>query len=198
MSIFGFNQVSLALASAGFVASQVQPHVLPMRTYTWYHQTRPRWAPGTLLYYAQAYLTGILLVLSLFYFFQNSVADSWQIITGTVLFFVHIVFLGVYFRTFWTHQNARMAFRICYGILFPTAIAIFVCINVGATTSLFWVADVTFGIHSFCLVVMGGFTLLISRRDWLIQCKEEQQQPHHVKVHVKHRTKTDLEVRGYW
>lgn len=153
--IFGFPEAAAVVAISTFVFMQL---VDMNRQFG----TQPRWYTGVKkpAFFPPAWLFPIvwnvlyaMLTVTAFYFIQNTAADSWQLIAGLVLFFVHMIANKLWSVYWWTWQSPRAALILLLFVMLPTASGFIVCATLDQTgNSLFVVPLVLFAVYTAWLV----------------------------------------------
>lgn len=109
--IFGFEQAG-ALAAFSALCAWACTIVPEKRVYKKYF---PDNADDSMLLIYLMYnglLHTVLLTVVLFYFFSNTVADTWQYIVGVVMLFLHLFLVKVRNTLFWKAQMPELAFTV--------------------------------------------------------------------------------------
>lgn len=106
---------------------------------SWYTKKKQSWMPPGWVFPIAWTLLYSALVIMMFYFTLNTPADSWQIITGLVLFLVNIYFNKEWSVAFWDRQNPSAAFYILFLGMLPTSLALYFPFILGNTVGLYYV-----------------------------------------------------------
>jgi tryptophan-rich sensory protein len=132
-AIFGFNQAAAVAGWTAFALVPISRHNTE-EAQKWYLQRKEElslwWAPGVMffpIFWAMMYA---ILVVDIFYFTQVVAADTWQFITGVVMFITHVILLKLWEVIFWERKSpggALLTFLFIYG----TIITFLVCCIVG-------------------------------------------------------------------
>ena len=109
-AIFGFNEAAAVAAIATMCGYQFTRYPFRKSTSNWFVAVMGR-IMGQRMFMGVPFtwlMETALLTLTMFYFFQNTLADTWQFIAGTVLGLSYIVLLKVRYMTFWELRDPRM------------------------------------------------------------------------------------------
>lgn len=171
-SIFGFNEAAAVAGIATFCGYQFARYPFRKSTSNWFVAVMGRLI-GARMFMGVPFtwlIETVLLTLTLFYFWQNTLADSWQFITGTVLLIIYNVMLKVRYLTFWEMRDPRWTtFTGIFTVLVGGAI--YAPLVAGTTSTpdmppidfvlehlpLWYVAVITHSIHLVGLMVSVGF-----------------------------------------
>jgi translocator protein len=93
---------------------------------SWYTSKRRRWMPPAWLFPVAWTLLYSALVIMMFFFTQNTLADSWQLIMGFVLFLFHIYWNKEWGVAFWDQKSPLKAFWILVLFMLPTSLILYV------------------------------------------------------------------------
>lgn len=174
MSIFGFNEAAAVAAFSAVCAWAT--HVFPRRksAKAYFRKYNPKWSMYVLNWFRWTWVVETaLLTITLFYFAQNTPADSWNIIAGTVLFFAHLFSIRVRNMLFWDTYNPRWTVAFGWPTLLLTTIGFWISMIVHNVQGLWYVPVITFGIYSVHLLATLGWFHGFYRR-WLFQEFPEQ------------------------
>lgn len=174
-AIFGFNEAAAVAGIATFCGYQFARYPFRKSTSNWFVAVMGRLVGGRMFMGVPFtwLLETALLTLTLFYFFQNTLADSWQFIAGTVLGLIYVVLLKVRYMTFWEMRDPRYTTYVGIlavlvgGALYAPLIAGTRSAAVAPATDppgfvlthlhLWWVPVMTHSIHFFGLLISVGF-----------------------------------------
>lgn len=135
--IFGFNEVVAICAWGAFTFYQFSS-LGSWKSRSWYDDNAPAWGPP-------GYVFGIIWTIlyaatttAMFYFTQNSQADSWQLILGVVMYMVHMYFNKLWSVYFWDYNDPRGALYILIFPILLTGVGLLIAMVVDQS-GLFWV-----------------------------------------------------------
>lgn len=171
-AIFGFNEAAAVAGIATLCGYQFARYPFRKSTSNWFVAVMGRLV-GARMFMGTPFtwlVETALLTLTLFYFWQNTLADSWQFIAGTVLGLIYVVLLKVRYMTFWEMRDPR-ATAIVGGILVLVGGALYTPLIVGTRSTpavppvgfvlehehLWWIPVMTHSLHFFGLLVSVGF-----------------------------------------
>lgn len=114
--------------------------------FRWYNSQRPSWAPPGWIFPIVWFLLYSMTTISGYYFIKSAPADSWELITGFTLYFVHMVTNKLWSVFFWSSQSPLIALFILIFIMLPTGIAFIVVVAVNGSY-LFEIPVVLFSVY---------------------------------------------------
>lgn len=150
-AVFGFNQVASIAAWSVLVFWQFSKRTGGTKDKSWYEDNKPWYGPPAAAFPIVWTLLYAALVVAMFYFTQNTPADSWQLITGVVLFIFHIYWNKMWSVYFWDMNDPDTALNV---LLFPmliSGIALMIVFIVNQT-GLFWVSVMLLGVYLLWLL----------------------------------------------
>lgn len=159
---FGFTECSALAAWIVFVFIRLGPAYKPhsnSMTMMWRHMA---WRLLRLI-------MGALLVVTIFYFtHDSSTADSWQLITGFVLFVVHVVLVKMCYTM---RRYSAMAVGFYAGLVIITGAVLFVPMCVDPPAGSLWAVNVGC-FAAYMALLIGKMIYKVYRRS--MQPKESQ------------------------
>lgn len=93
---------------------------------SWYKSKKQRWMPPAWLFPVAWTLLYAALVIMMIFFTKNTLPDSWQLITGMVLFLFHIYWNKEWSVAFWDRNSPKEAFWILVVLMLPTSLVLYV------------------------------------------------------------------------
>ena len=160
--IFGFNEAAAVAGIGTFCAWQFTRYPFRKSTIQWYMRVMGRTNWDRMLFGVPMswLLETALLTITFFYFWQTILADSWQMIAGTVLLITYTVLIKVRYLQFWEMRDPRMAYFTSWALLLIGG-AIYAPLIAGTRETpavppmgfvlehqpLWWVAVLTHSIH---------------------------------------------------
>src|SRR5690606_26906185 len=111
MVVFGFNEAGALAGIITLCAWQMTRYPFRKSTMKWFETIMGvgllrQLTFGIPLVYV---LETALLTITLFYFWQQTLADSWQFITGTVLLLVYVFLVKARYLSFWEMRSPKWA-----------------------------------------------------------------------------------------
>lgn len=174
-AIFGFNEASAVAAFSAICMWAT--HVFPSQKFVRKMKVeesmeKPRTKSSMwnliLMWFRWSWLMETAaLAITLFYFAQNTPADSWNIIAGTVCFFAYLVGIKGRNMIFWNMYQPGTATAMGLSLPFVSAVGFYISMCVDNLQGLWYVPVATFSVH-FLMSVVGtnAWMWLISNRKW--------------------------------
>lgn len=166
--IFGFNEAAAVAAFSAICAWAT--HVFPRSrsTKAYYKKYNPKWSTlmGLQWFRWGWVMETACLTLTIFYFAQNTPADSWNIIAGTVLFFAHLFALRTRNMLFWDARRPSYAVGVGSTGLILTTIGFYICMLLHNIQGLYWVPLIPFSVYTAHMLLGVGW-MTSFYRNWL-------------------------------
>lgn len=155
---FGYIDATAIAAWAALVFWQPSLRSDPRDMY----KRRPSFAPPAWIFPLVWTILYAMLTVAIFFFTKYTPTDSWQLITGTVVFVIHIFVNKWWGVVFWDWKRPGVALFLLVGIMLPTIVFFLVlcCLN----TEFFYVPVIMCGIYIVWLLFATVLNVYYVRR----------------------------------
>ena len=149
--VFGFNE---CVAIAGWTALIFMQwtRYSASSDRSWYTKRKTKSMPPAWVFPLAWTLLYSALVVMMFFFTQDTLADSWQIILGFTLFLIHIAFNKEWSVYFWDRANPTAAFYILVFGMLPTSLILYVPFIVDNQTIHYYIPVIMVTIYNAWLL----------------------------------------------
>lgn len=190
MSLFGFAEATSIAAWAAVAVTCLPFHYMHGKKSEaiMEHPLRPTIMPNLGTQFVVWLVVGALWVIAMFYLTKVSAPDSWQLITGMVLFLTHALLTRAWHMLFWRTDYKRASFGIGWLVLL-TAIGLSICSGVEQTDpgKLYLIPTIIFAVYS------GLIFLKLYSNYWYIKKHHHKKHDHHESSHGQHSSHMDYE-----
>lgn len=135
---FGFLQCMAISAWIPLIFMQFT-HYTSMSDQSWYTTKKRRWMPPAWIFPLAWTLLYSAMVVMMYFFTQDTLADSWQLITGFTIFIFHIALNKEWSVYFWDRKRPDIAFWILILGMIPTGLILYVPFVVDNQTPLYFI-----------------------------------------------------------
>lgn len=148
---FGFVECYTIVAWAALIFWQWTSYT-SSSSKKWYTSRKPYWMPPSWVFPLAWTLLYSALTVMMFYFTQDTAADSWQLILGFTLFVFHIACNKEWSVAFWDRKSPRQAFWILVALMLPTSLVLYVPFIVDNQTALYYVPVIMVSLYNAWLL----------------------------------------------